>query len=358
MSGSVRLVRLDPETCDWPAMDRFADRQIFQTREWLSFLAATQGGEIVVAALEEAGEVVGYFSGLVIRRFGFRILGSPFPGWSTGYLGFNLTPGVFRPAAWQALPAFAFGDLKCLHLEARDRFTVPGDLDGLAFTPQRPLRLFEIDLSRSEDEILAGMDSNRRRNIKQAVRNGVVMEEAEGVDFADDYYPQMLDVFAKQNLVPNYGIERVRSLIRHVHPTGRLLLLRARDPDGAAIATGIFPAYNGTMYFWGGASWRHAQRLRPNDLLMWTAIQYWRARGVVSFDMGGGGDYKRRYGPSESSVPTASLSRNRAVLSLRNTAEAFVEGRQRLHGWRAARTHRGAGVATLSPGDADGRPAG
>src|SRR5436189_3057502 len=99
------------------------------------------------------------------------------------------------------------------------------------------------------------MTSACRRCIRKAKKVGVTIEEADDPEFADDYYAQLRDVFAKQSLVPTYGVDRVQALIAHLHPTGRLLLLRARGPDGASIATGIFPAMNGSMYFWGGASW-------------------------------------------------------------------------------------------------------
>src|SRR5205085_2043438 len=145
--------------------------------------------------------------------------------------------------------------------------------------------------------------------IRKAERVGVTIEEADDLEFADEYYAQLRDVFAKQSLVPTYGKERVTELIRRLHPTGRLLLLRARSRDGECIATGIFPGMNGSAYFWGGASWREYQILRPNEALMWHAIRHWQARGAVRFDLGGGAEYKRKYGGAEIVVPEFRFSR-------------------------------------------------
>ena len=92
---NVQLERLDPERVDWRRLDAFDDRVVFQTREWLAFVAETQGAEPVVCAVRRDGEV-GCFTGLIARRFGIRILGSPFPGWTTGYMGFNLDQDVSR----------------------------------------------------------------------------------------------------------------------------------------------------------------------------------------------------------------------------------------------------------------------
>ena len=89
----MTLERVALEACDWAHMDAFSDRVIFQTREWLEFVARTQGAEPVVAAVVDGGSTVGYFTGLTFRRFGLRILGSPFPGWTTESMGFNLSRG-------------------------------------------------------------------------------------------------------------------------------------------------------------------------------------------------------------------------------------------------------------------------
>ena len=58
-----------------------------------------------------------------------------------------------------------------------------------------------------------------------------------------------------------------------------------------------------SSYFWGGASWREHQILQPNEAIFWHAMRYWKERGVMTFDMGGGGDYKRKYGGAELVVP-------------------------------------------------------
>ncbi len=56
---------------------------------------------------------------------------------------------------------------------------------------------------------------------------------------------------------------------------------------------------NGVMYFWGGASWRHSQSLRPNEALQWEAMKIGKRKGIRIYDMGGGGEYKRKYGGKE-----------------------------------------------------------
>jgi CelD/BcsL family acetyltransferase involved in cellulose biosynthesis len=319
VGSELTLERLDLEACDWGTMDAYSDREVFQTREWLEFIRRTQDAEPVVAAVILEGETVGFFTGGVIRRFGLRLLGSPFPGWTTGALGFNLKDGISRSEALAALPRFAWRELGCVHLEIKDRRLEAADLTANRFR-HSPYHTFEIDLAADEEQLLTAMSSACRRAIRKSVKEGVTIEEADGDDFADEFYAQLVEVFAKQDLKPPYDADRVRELVRCVHPGGRLLLLRAVAPDGTRIATGIFPAMNRTAWFWGGASWRSHQILRPNEAIFWYAMRHWKDRGITVLDTGGGGDYKRKYGVRDVIVPMGRTARIPGLVPLRDIA--------------------------------------
>lgn len=323
--------RIALSAVDWNALDAFPDRTVFQTRAWLDFLAETQHAEPVVAELREGGAVAGFFTGAIVRKLGFAILGSPFPGWTSAYMGFNLQPGADRQAALAAVLPFAFNELGCLHVEVMDRRL--GEAEGRALgMTAHTYAGFEVDLQPDEEAIFGAMDSACRRCIRKAEKSGVVVEEAHDLEFADDFYAQLTDVFAKQGLVPTYTVDRVRALITHLLPTGNLLLLRARDAEGACLASAIIPAFNDTMYFWGGASWRAHQILRPNELVQWYAMRYWKARGIIRYDMGGAGEYKRKYGVSEIAIPWLRRSKYPALSSLRDTAKSLAKTSQRVTG--------------------------
>lgn len=310
----------------------FADATIFQTAAWLAFLRETQHGEVIHArVLDEHGVDVGRFVGMVVRRMGLRILGSPFPGWTTWYMGFNLRQGASRASALAALPRFAFRTLRCAEIEVMDRWLTESEHQQAGFHTELSTG-FEIDLTHDEDGLQAAMSSNCRWSIRRAARDGVVVEVANPDSFTKDYYPQLQDVFAKQHLTPSYGRSRVDALIRNLHPEGTLLLARALDHAGTPIATGIFPAWNGRMHFWGGASWREHQRSQPNEALIWFAMKYWKERGMHTFDMGGGGEYKRKFGGIRIAIPWGRRSFTPALESLREVAQNVVKLRQRASG--------------------------
>jgi hypothetical protein len=323
---------IDFEKADFRQLDSFADRTVFQTREWVRFVAETQGATPLLAQLTDSGKTVGYFTGLTFTRLGVKVLGSSFPGWATPYMGFNLVPGSSRPEALAAVEQMAWNELKCLHIEVSDPHFDPQDGDALGFKTSYYIS-YRTDLTKKEDELFNAMDSACRRCVRKAEKSGVIIEEAHDLAFADEYYEQLKDVFAKQGLVPTYDVERVRSLVRNLEPSGNVLLLRARDPEGKCIASGIFPGFNQIVEFWGNASFRAYQGFRPNEFIQWYVMRYWKNRGATIYDWGGEGTYKEKYGCVPHRVPWFIKSRYEIVGKLRDGAKKVYRGKQRVMGW-------------------------
>ena len=270
---------------------------------------------------------------MMVHKMGCRILGSPFVGWTTEHMGIRLLPSVSKAAAVRALTDYAFNRLQCIHLEFTDRNISPDDVAGLGFQ-RAAIHTSLIDLTADEQRIYAEMSSKSCRYcIRKAEKLGVVVEEADDAAFADEYYAQLLDVFAKQDLVPTYGVGRVQALIRHLLPTGNLLLLRAREPQGRCIATSIFLGMNECSYFWGNASWRGDQHFCPNEIPQWYAIRYWKRRGIRCHDLGGGGAYKRKYGGHSFNYYRIWKSKYPWIGWARECAFKAFKLRQRALGW-------------------------
>ncbi len=176
---TLRLRELDYGAVPWDVLNSCKDRTLLQTKAWLEYLAETQHATPVVAAVEQGTQVLGYVRGLVIRRFGLRILGSPFPGWTTSHMAFN----------------------------------VEGDV--------------------AEVDLLAASRGRALRNDGQRVS----AEDTTG------------------------GKERC-------------------GPNGKCIATAIYAGMNQLVEFWGNASFRADQHLRPNEALRWYAMRYCKHRGL------------------------------------------------------------------------------
>ncbi|MCE5303101.1 MAG: GNAT family N-acetyltransferase [Planctomycetaceae bacterium] len=307
---------------------------MFQTPAWIRFIAESQNATPAIATLKDGGTTLGYFAGLTVKKAGFKILGSPFIGWGTERMGLRLLPGVSKPHAVEAITRYAFGELKCSHFEFGDAAIAPDDVAGLGFSCKSTATPV-VDLTADEDAIYSRMSSKSCRYcIRKAEKLGVIIEEAKDDAFADEYCDQMRDVFAKQRLVPTYGVDRVRLLMKHLLPTGNLLLLRARESEGRCIATGIFLGMHETAFFWGNSSWRADQHFCPNESLHWYAMRYWKRRGAKSYDFCGGGEYKRKYGGVEKELYHFTKSKYRWLSVGRNMALKSFRMYQRIAGWQ------------------------
>jgi hypothetical protein len=97
-----------------------------------------------------------------------------------------------------------------------------------------------INLSQSEEELFGKLKSECSTCIRKFAREGCSIVEDYSEAYAEEYYRQLQDVFAKQNLIPTYSLTRVKKLLQNLKDTGMLLCLKALDPDGNCIATGYF----------------------------------------------------------------------------------------------------------------------
>lgn len=332
-----RWREIDAHDVDWAWLDSLPDRNVFQRKSWLDFLEATQGVEPFFAGFGPANEQpLVFFTGMVKTVGGARFMGSPARGWTTATMGFNVAdPDAFDAALPSVVP-FLTSQPRVVHVEFRDDRVTPQRAERLGMTTTIG-NSWVTDLRQTEEEVLASFNQSKRRNTRLAERRGVVIEEASGESFVDDFYPQLTEVFAKQNLTPTYGEDRVRQLIRHVEPAGNLLLLRARNEDRECIATAIFVHHGQTSVFWANASMRQHQKLFPNEALHWYALRKLKSLGVERHEWGGGGDYKIGYGGTPIDIPVHSASRNAVVRQARVAAERAFYGARNLRAKIVAR---------------------
>lgn len=323
----MKLSRVDLDEVPWRELDALPDRAIYQTRQWIEFVADAQNAQPLTAKLTSNGKTVGHFAGLTFKRMGIPILGSPFPGWTTGYMGFTFLTDVPKSEALECLLRFAFDELGCWHVEFMDRLFEEKDGAELGLIKGDYIS-YVTDLTQSEEVLYRNMTDSCRWSIRKSERYGVRIEEANDEAFADEYYEQLKEVFAKQNLLPTYTSDRVKKLIQHI-PRSQLLLLRARDSSGACIATALYPGMNQMAHMWGNASVRAELHQRPNEALHWYAMLYWKKRGVRLFDWGGGGTYKEKYGVAPFNLPWFRKSRFGVFELLRNSAETWSRIRLR-----------------------------
>jgi lipid II:glycine glycyltransferase (peptidoglycan interpeptide bridge formation enzyme) len=141
-----------------------------------------------------------------------------------------------------------------------------------------------LDLARPEQEILVGMKSKWRYNIRLAERKGVeVISGGEGA------VEQFYELYAETSARDGFLI-RPLDYYRHVWGTmvgaGRAEMLLARY-EGQFIAGLVLFLFARRAWYFYGASRSSHRDLMPNHLLQWRAIQHARARDCTVYDFWG-----------------------------------------------------------------------
>ncbi len=298
----IRFECDDIGAINWKTVEDIGEINIFQTLPWIRHLSQRQRAEPVLLTVHANADCVGYVTGLIANKFGLRMFGSPLRGWSSYFMGTNLSPAVSRNEVLRALPGYVFKELGCHYMEIVEPRLKPEELDGLPYQVTR-LPWFSLNLCPSEEELFANMETSGRNSIRKALKSGVVVQEAKDLSFADEYYQQHTEVMQRQSLLPIYSLETLRNMLEELLPTGNMLLLRGGLPGGPCIATGIFLYKNDLGMFWGAASCREYQYFRPNEMIAWYGMRALKARGIRTLHFGGEAErYKRKLGCQDANL--------------------------------------------------------
>jgi peptidoglycan pentaglycine glycine transferase (the first glycine) len=149
------------------------------------------------------------------------------------------------------------------------------------------------DLTLDEGDLLAGMKSKWRYNIRLAGRRGITVRLGGPADL-----PAFYDLYAETGardgfLIRPFGYYRttwetfLHAEEDEANPAGGALLLAEHEEEDAPVA-GLFLLRNGarSWYFYGASSERR-RRDMPNYLLQWEALRWSRSRGCTVYDWWG-----------------------------------------------------------------------
>ena len=303
---------------------KYSKKSVLTSLEWLAFIREDSKVSPIVIEILENDKIIGYFSAFETKKFGINIIGSPFPGWSTPYMGLDIEGSKKKVDVIPELVNYLKKTYKALYIQITDReisFEDAERLSSLAGYSVGKVGTLELNIDMDDEHLYKQMKTDCRNFIKQFERRGAqIVVSVPDDDFASEYYKQLEDVFAKQKLVPTYGVEKVKCLLRNLSVNNRILCLKVLSPDGKCIATGIFPGYNHKMFFWGGASYREYQQYRPNEYMIYSAMRYWRDHGCSVFDMVGIRKYKMKFGSSEVYYPTIVIAKYNMLIKLKKIA--------------------------------------
>ncbi len=161
-------------------------------------------------------------------------------------------------------------------------------LTDLGFSPApraiQPQTTVWIDLTPSEEEILARMKQKWRYNVRLAGRKGVVVRQGDINDV--ERFIKLMQVTGRRKDFGVHEPDYYRTFWRLFAPAGHAALFVA-EFEGEMLA-GIMVAQAGDKaYYFYGASGNKRRNLMPSHLLQWQAMRWAKARGCTGYDLWG-----------------------------------------------------------------------
>ena len=298
--STARVVTVDPLTDpSWRDLVARSEASVFQSPQWLEVLARTYGFEPRATVLIDEGSraTAGIPYCIVDAPPRKRIAAPPFSDYAD--------PLVSDLEQWNALIDPLLGErcrisIRCLRSDvpmADDRFTV---IDHAKW--------HGLDLSPDAESLWAGLHSSARRAIRKAEKEGVVVREASDTAELRAFFELHLRTRKhKYGLLaqPYAFFEHIWELFVEAG-SGSIACALMGD---RVIASVFFLDWQGTRYYKFSASDPAYAAARPNDLIIWNAVEDAKANGLTLLDFGlsdwdqeGLVRYKRKYASDERTI--------------------------------------------------------
>lgn len=163
---------------------------------------------------------------------------------------------------------------------------VSGELLALGLQQAPPVQMVStiwVDLTATEEDILARQKQKTRYNIRLAGRKGVTVSEA-GRDQIPDWY-RVFQETAKRDGFTIHGEQYYLDVLATLGGAGIATLLLAHH-DGDLLGGIIVFCFGRTAQYMYGASGEKRNLMAPY-LLQWEGMKWARARGASTYDMWG-----------------------------------------------------------------------
>jgi len=147
---------------------------------------------------------------------------------------------------------------------------------------------FQLDLTKSEEELLKNMHPKTRYNIKIAQKHGVIVKEDNSHKAFEQYLKLTAETTRRQKFFAH--TKRYHELMwETLKSAGMAHLLTATYPkgDNIILTAWILFLFNDILYYPYGASSEKFRNTMASNLIMWEAIRFGKKHGAKIFDMWG-----------------------------------------------------------------------
>ena len=146
----------------------------------------------------------------------------------------------------------------------------------------QPPRTIVIDISRSEEEILAQMKQKTRYNIRLAQKKGIMVRPWDDLPA----FHHMILVTGGRDAFNVHSLDYYRKAYELFRPSGMVEMLVAEYEGKPLAALMVFARGKRAWYFYG-ASTDEERHLMPTYLLQWEAMRWARSKGCTEYDLWG-----------------------------------------------------------------------
>ncbi|MFA6198289.1 MAG: peptidoglycan bridge formation glycyltransferase FemA/FemB family protein [Patescibacteria group bacterium] len=144
-----------------------------------------------------------------------------------------------------------------------------------------------LDLKLSEEEILTGMHSKTRYNIRLAEKKGVTIRTATD-DKSFEAFWRLMQATAERNKITQHTQKYYHNLLRTLKDSklcpARLYLA---EQNGNILAANLVLRYDQTVVYLHGASGNEGRNLMAPHLLQWQTIHDAKRDGAIQYDFWG-----------------------------------------------------------------------
>jgi lipid II:glycine glycyltransferase (peptidoglycan interpeptide bridge formation enzyme) len=147
-----------------------------------------------------------------------------------------------------------------------------------------PRFVFWLDLTGSEDEVMARMTSRCRNDVRRGYKNQVHFDFGSEDDLPE--FHQLMALTARHKEIAYRGIDYYRGLMGVVSQSAQVKMFMGRL-EGAAITTGMSAVYGDKAWLLYAASAPSSYKLRANRTLQWEMIKWAHGEGCVRYDFRG-----------------------------------------------------------------------
>ncbi len=272
------IITIDPTTdARWHTLVTQQASSVFHSPAWIATVRDTYDLDIRALLLcDEAGQPQ---AGMPLCRVEHlttpHLVSMPFSDYCD--------PLVSTPQQWAAfsrrlqaegLPA----TVRCLHN--------PLPLEDEQWHCYSRARWHLMDVRPDLDTLWESIDSGSHRAIRKARNEGVTVHVAQNKDELHAFYMLHLKVRKYKYTMLAQPYRFLEAIWDAFVERGQGALLLAAAADGTIIGGVFSMVWKDTLYYKFNASDSNYLALRPNDLAIWEAIRYAKARGLAALDFG------------------------------------------------------------------------